>query len=127
MCCLQAAICVCLPAYRAWIPKGYRESVTVKTADFVRELNYLKECSALTAKPYVRFAGEQLSIAASGGAFETGIEVRGRGDMVLGFDLYHMLDALKQFKGEAEVCIHLSSPHAPIRLRSVRRLIYRLS
>lgn len=72
----------------AVIPKGYRESVTVKTADFVRELNYLKECSALTAKPYVRFAGEQLSIAASGGAFETGIEVRGRGDMVLGFDLY---------------------------------------
>ena len=50
----------------AVIPKGYRESVTVKTADFVRELNYLKECSALTAKPYVRFAGEQLSIAASG-------------------------------------------------------------
>lgn len=98
----------------AVIPKGYRESVTVKTADFVRELNYLKECSVLTAKPYVRFAGEQLSIAASGGAFETGIEVRGRGDMVLGFDLYHMLDALKQFKGEAEVCIHLSSPHAPI-------------
>lgn len=71
----------------AVIPKGYRESVTVKTADFVRELNYLKECSVLTAKPYVRFAGEQLSIAASGGAFETGIEVRGRGDMVLGFDL----------------------------------------
>lgn len=27
---------------------------------------------------------------------------------------YHMLDALKQFKGEVEVCIHLSSPHAPI-------------
>ena len=26
----------------------------------------------------------------------------------------HMLDALKQFKGEAEVCIHLSSPYAPI-------------
>ena len=98
----------------AVIPEGYRESVTVKTADFVRELNYLKECSALTAKPCVRFAGEQLSIAASGGAFETGIEVRGRGDMVLGFDLYHMLDALKQFKGEAEVCIHLSSPYAPI-------------
>ena len=98
----------------AVIPKGYRESVTVKTADFMRELNYLKECSVLTAKPYVRFAGEQLSIAAPGGAFETGIEVRGRGDMVLGFDLYHMLDALKQFKGEAEVCIHLSSPYAPI-------------
>lgn len=98
----------------AVIPKGYRESVTVKTADFVRELNYLKECSALTAKPYVRFAGERLSIAASSGAFETGIEVRGRGDMVLGFDLYHMLDALKQFKGEEEVCIHLSSPYAPI-------------
>ena len=98
----------------AVIPKGYRESVTVKRADFVRELNYLKECSALTAKPYVRFAGERLSIAASSGAFETGIEVRGRGDMVLGFDLYHMLDALKQFKGEEEVCIHLSSPHAPI-------------
>ena len=41
----------------AVIPEGYRESVTVKTADFVRELNYLKECSALTAKPYVRVNG----------------------------------------------------------------------
>lgn len=86
----------------AVIPKGYRESVTVKTADFVRELNYLKECSALTAKPYVRFAGEQLSIAASGGAFETGIEVRGRGDMVLGFDLYR--DLLLRMKVRQECC-----------------------
>lgn len=86
----------------AVIPKGYRESVTVKTADFVRELNYLKECSALTAKPYVRFAGEQLSIAASGGAFETGIEVRGRGDMVLGFDLYR--DFLLRMKVRQECC-----------------------
>lgn len=86
----------------AVIPKGYRESVTLKTADFVRELNYLKECSALTAKPYVRFAGEQLSIAASGGAFETGIEVRGRGDMVLGFDLYR--DLLLRMKVRQECC-----------------------
>lgn len=86
----------------AVIPKGYRESVTVKTADFVRELNYLKECSVLTAKPYVRFAGEQLSIAASGGAFETGIEVRGRGDMVLGFDLYR--DLLLRMKVRQECC-----------------------
>lgn len=93
----------------AVIPKGYRESVTVKTADFVRELNYLKECSVLTAKPYVRFAGEQLSIAASGGAFETGIEVRGRGDMVLGFDLYHMLDALKQFSMTNRFCTTMFS------------------
>lgn len=91
----------------AVIPKGYRESVTVKTADFVRELNYLKECSVLTAKPYVRFAGEQLSIAASGGAFETGIEVRGRGDMVLGFDLYASNDYLDSgfLPGH---CLHLS-------------------
>ena len=86
----------------AVIPKGYQESVTVKTTDFVRELNYLKECSVLTAKPYVRFAGERLSIAASSGAFETGIEVRGRGDMVLGFDLYR--DLLLRMKVRQECC-----------------------
>ena len=33
--------------------------------------------------------------------------------MVLGFDLYHMLDALKQFKGEAEVCIISAVPMLP--------------
>ena len=32
-----------------------------------------------------------------------------------------MLDALKQFKGEGEVCIHLSSPYAPIVIDAVGR------
>ena len=27
MCCLQAAICICLPAYRAWIPDVYKRQV----------------------------------------------------------------------------------------------------
>lgn len=103
------------------VPKDYREIVTVNTAEFMRELNYLKECSALVAKPYVRFDGERLSIAALGGTFATSIETRGRGSIVIGFDLHHMIDALKQFKGEEQVSIKLCSPIAPIVIEAAGR------
>lgn len=38
----------------------------------------------------------------------------GRGDMVVGFDLRYMLDALKQFRKEPEVRIKLSGIYTPI-------------
>lgn len=105
----------------AAVPKAYQEIVTVNTAEFVRELNYLKECSALVTKPYVRFAGERLSIEAPGGTFATSIETHGRGSIIIGFDLHHMLDALKQFKGEERVSIKLCSPSSPIVIEAAGR------
>ena len=38
----------------------------------------------------------------------------GRGDLVVGFDLRYMLDALKQFRKEPEVQIKLSGVYTPI-------------
>lgn len=96
------------------VPKEYREVVTVKTAELMKELGYLKECSIMAAKPYVRFEGERLSVNAPNGHFATHVELSGRGDLVLGFDLHYMLDALKQFKGEPEVQMKLSGISSPI-------------
>ena len=96
------------------IPKLYQETVTVRTAEFIRELNYLKECASGFTKPYVRFAGDQLTLAVPGGKFRTSIQVSGRGGLSLGFDLRYMLDALKQFKDEPEVKVKLSGIFSPI-------------
>ena len=42
----------------AAIPKAYREVITVKTDELLRELTYLKECIGSCTFPYVRFAGQ---------------------------------------------------------------------
>lgn len=98
----------------AAIPKQYQEVVTVRTAEFIKELNYLKECASGFTKAYVRFVGEQLTMAVPGGRFRTTIQVSGRGSLSLGFDLRYMLDALKQFKDEPEVTVKLSGVFSPI-------------
>ena len=98
----------------AAVPTQYQETVTVKTAEFIRELNYLKECASGFTKPYVRFTGDQLTMAVPGGKFRTGIQVSGRGSLSLGFDLRYMLDALKQFKDEPEIKVKLSGVFSPI-------------
>lgn len=103
------------------VPKQYQEAVTVRTADFVKELNYLKECASGTTKPYVRFSGESLSMSAPNGKFRTSIPVSGRGDLTLGFDLRYMLDALKQFKDEPEVTVKLSGVFSPIVIEAENR------
>lgn len=98
----------------AALPKQYQETVTVRTAEFIRELNYLKECASGFTKPYVRFTGAQLTMAVPGGKFRTGIQVSGRGSLSLGFDLRYMLDAVKQFKDEPEIKVKLSGIFSPI-------------
>lgn len=65
-------------------------------------------------KPYVRFTGNQLTMAVPGGKFRTGIQVSGRGSLSLGFDLRYMLDALKQFKDAPEIRVKLSGIFSPI-------------
>lgn len=103
------------------VPKHYLETITVGTAEFIEELSYLKECAVSTTAPYVRFEGENLTIATPNGIFHTGISLRGRGDLVIGFDLHYMLDALKQFKGEPEVQIKLSGTFSPIVIEAENR------
>ena len=98
----------------AAIPKAYQEIITVQTDALLRELTYLKECAGSCGKPYVRFSGEELSINGPSGHFVTRVSMSGRGDLVVGFDLRYMLDALKQFRKEPEVQIKLSGVYTPI-------------
>ena len=103
------------------LPKAYREVITVRTDEMIRELTYLKECAGSCQKPHVRFAGEKLSINAPSGHWVTCVSMSGRGDLVVGFDLHYMLDALKQFRKEPEVRIKLSGIYTPIVVEADRR------
>lgn len=105
----------------AAVPKQYQEAVTVRTTDFIKELSYLKECASGSTKPYVRFAGEMLTMSAPNGKFRTSISVSGRGNLILGFDLRYMLDALKQFKDEPEVTVKLSGVYSPLVIEAENR------
>lgn len=51
---------------------------------------------------------------APSGHLATHVSMSGRDDMVVGFDLRYMLDALKQFRKETEVRIKLSGIYTPI-------------
>ena len=103
------------------IPQKYQEVLTVRTDELIRELTYLKECAGVCAYPYVRFAGEELSMNAPSGHLATHVSMSGRGDMIVGFDLRYMLDALKQFRKEPEVRIKLSGIYAPIVIEAEER------
>ena len=103
------------------IPQKYQEVITVRTDELIRELTYLKECAGVCAYPYVRFAGEELSMNAPSGHLATHVSMSGRGDMVVGFDLRYMLDALKQFRKEPEVRLKLSGIYTPIVIEAEER------
>lgn len=96
------------------IPKAYREVITVQTDELLRELTYLKECIGSCTFPYVRFAGQELSMNVPSGRFTTRVSMVGRGDLAIGFNLRYMLDVLKQFRKEPTVRIKLSGPYTPI-------------
>lgn len=98
----------------AAIPKAYREVITVQTDELLRELTYLKEYIGSCTFPYVRFAGQELSMNVPSGRFTTRVSMVGRGDLAIGFNLRYMLDALKQFRKEPTVRIKLSGPYTPI-------------
>ncbi len=73
-----------------------------------------KECVGSCTFPYVRFAGQELSMNVPSGRFTTRVSMVGRGDLTIGFNLRYMLDALKQFRKEPTVRIKLSGPYTPI-------------
>ena len=103
------------------IPQKYQEVITVRTDELIRELTYLKECAGVCAYPYVRFAGEKLSMNAPSGHLATHVSMSGRGDMIVGFDLRYMLEALKQFRKEPEVRLKLSGIYTPIVIEAEER------
>ena len=106
------------------IPMQFTEHIRVNTQAFLRELEYLDKCAAGSTKPYVRFAGEQLSLSVPSGTFQTRVPMEGRGDIVLGFDLSYMLDAVRQFNGTEQITIKLGGRYAPMVIEAEGRSDY---
>lgn len=96
------------------IPGHFKEEFDLCPDEWLTELTYLKEVLSKGQKPYVRFWGSNLLTCADGCRHQTRVQVDGRSEMEIGFDLHHMMDALRQFKGESCVRMKLTSPISPI-------------
>ena len=95
------------------IPKAFADEFYVSPKDFLKELAYLKEFSPSGAKPYVRFCGGELLMTSYAGRYRTHVALDGRSEIVFGFDLRHVKDALEQFRQEDQVKIKVASKYAP--------------
>ena len=96
------------------IPSHFEEEFDLCPDEWLTELTYLKEVLSSGQKPYVRFWGGNLLTCADGCRHQTRVQVDGRSEMEIGFNLHHMMDALRQFKGESSVRMKLTSPISPI-------------
>lgn len=103
------------------IPTQFREEVNLCPDEFLAELAYLKNLLPTAQKPYVRFFGGRLLVQADGCRYQTRIQLDGRSEMEIGFNLHHMADALRQFKGEPRVRMKLTTPISPVILEAEGR------
>lgn len=103
------------------IPQQFHEEVELCPDEFLAELAYLKELLPAKQKPYVRFCGGRLLTQANGCRYQTRIQLDGRSEMEIGFNLCYMADALRQFKGESRVRMKLTTPISPILLEAEGR------
>jgi len=103
------------------VPKNFSEEFYVYPSDFLRELAYLKEFAPSKGKGCVLFSGGRLSMTVCGESYATKIQVEGPSQIVFGFNLTDMIDALRQFKGESRVKMKAVSSVAPIVLEAENR------
>lgn len=103
------------------IPGEPLEVFSVSPKEFLRELDYLKRFIPATGKPYVAFSGGRLSMLVAGENYSTAVSIDGESKIDFGFDLYYMIDALRQFGTEYQVKVKVISPVAPIILEADNR------
>ena len=108
------------------IPRQFHEEIYVSPNEFLAKLAYLKELLPNREKPYVRFCGGRLLTQADGRRYQTRIQMDGRSEMEIGLNLHHMTDALRQFKGESQVRMKLTTSISPILLEAEGRNDYAL-
>ena len=103
------------------VPKEFQEEFHVSPKEFLKELDYLKKLVRSTDKANIVFSGGKLRLYAGSGSYITEIQVNGSSSIDFGFDLYYMIDALRQFRGEDQVKVKVNSPMAPIVLEAEGR------
>jgi DNA polymerase III sliding clamp (beta) subunit (PCNA family) len=105
----------------AAIPKTYQNEFYVSPKNFLQELDFLKKFTSDASKPYVQFRGDELMMSVPGGKYRTSIKLNGSNDITLSFDLFYMMDALRQFKGEQWIKMKLSGVYSPMILEAEGR------
>ena len=96
------------------VPDTFREEFYVNTAEFLRELGYLKGFIQSKRSGCVRFCGGKMMLTDGSNRGGTEVQIDGHSKLTVGFSLRFMEDALKQFKGEEFVKIKLRSEIGPI-------------
>ena len=108
------------------VPSQITEEFYVQPKAFLAELRYMKECVAKIKLPYVDFINGEMSMADSIQKCRTAVELEGESKTPLLFNLYHMIDAIKQFEGEDRVRVKVSSRIAPLIIDAEGRSDYAL-
>lgn len=103
------------------VPKTFQEEFYVNTAEFARELAYLKGFIQPRQHRYVRFCGGQMMASDGSNRCATSIRIEGHSELTVGFSFRFMEEALKQFKGEDFVKIKFSSEIGPIMIEAEGR------
>ena len=103
------------------IPRQFHEEVDLSPNEFLAELTYLKDLLPAGQRPCVHFCGGRLLTQANGCRYQTRIQLDGSSEMEIGFNLHHMTDALRQFRGEPRVRMKLTTPASPILLEAEGR------
>lgn len=100
------------------IPLEFYEEVCCCPDEFLAELTYLKDLIPAGRQPYVRFCGGRLLAQADECRYQTRVRLEGKSEIEIGFNLHHMADALRQFKGEPRVRVKFRTPVSPILLEA---------
>ena len=91
------------------IPEAYQAEAQVSPAEFLAELKYLKQSLRGNRAHLVRFSGGALLAESMGERYATRISAAGCENVVFGFNLDYMVDALEQFKKEPSVTMKVSA------------------
>lgn len=108
------------------VPPNYQEKFTVCPKEFLKELKYLKGFAGDANRLHVRLAGGKLFMTTAAGTYRSVIEITGAHTIRFAFDLYNMMDALKQFEEESSVTVKVISSVAPIIIEAENRTDFAL-
>lgn len=99
-------------------PTSCRERYQVRPKEYASELAYLSGFVTYPLHQPVAFRGGQLSVMTANGEYSAKITVDGSAEIVFGFNVKFMLEAMKAFEDQEYVTVEVSHPNGAIVLRA---------
>ncbi len=99
-------------------PTSCRERYRVSPKEYARELTYLSSFVTQPVHQPVAFRAGRLSVMTANGEYSGKINVEGTAEIVYGFQVHYMLEAMKSFGDQERVIVEVSHPNGPIVLRA---------